>query len=59
MTKYAFYLELTPSIYIIDAESLEEAQKKANEMIAEFNDEMAYRVTANLYADEFWEPEEE
>lgn len=59
MTKYSFYLELTPPIFTVDAESLEEAQNIADKMIAEFGDKVAYRVTSNLYAEEFWETETE
>lgn len=59
MTKYAFYLELTPPVFIVDAGSIEEAREKAKEMIVKCDAEMQFRIHTNLYADEFWELKEE
>lgn len=59
MTKYAFYLELTPPVFTVDAETIEEATKKAEEMIVRCDADMQYKIHTNLYADEFWELEGE
>jgi hypothetical protein len=59
LNRYAFYVELIPPVFTVEAESVDEARVKAKDMIKEYKDDFHFKIWTNLYADEFWELKEE